>query len=122
MALPAKNKPLSLIRSLFVSFVLSGILLLALSFLLYKLRLSKNQIQAGVYIVYGLACLAGGFLTGKQIRIRRFLWGGLSGVLYFAVLLALSLLLNQGIHSGLPGILISLAVCAGAGLIGGMLS
>lgn len=122
MASIPKSKPLSLLRSLFASYVLSGILLLLLSFLLYKLKLSKNQIHTGVYAIYVLSGFFGGFLAGKQIKTRRFLWGALSGFLYFAVLLLLSLLLHRGIQTGLPGILLCFGLCTGSGTIGGMIS
>ena len=122
MAAVPKSRPLSLLRSLFVSYILTGLLLLLLSFLLYKMKLSRTQIRGGVYVIYGISCLIGGFFTGKQIKSRRFLWGGLAGCLYFAVLFLLSLLFNKGIHTGLPGLLLSFALCAGGGTAGGMLS
>ena len=122
MASPLKSRPLSLVRSLLFSYILTGILLFALSFLLYKMKLSRGQVRMGVYAVYVLSCLFGGFLAGKQIKPRRFVWGGLTGILYFAVLFLLSLLLNQGFTAGIPGVLLDFALCAGSGTIGGMVS
>ena len=92
MALSFKRRALSLVFALVLSALLSGLLLLLLSFLLYKLRFSGEYASAGVFAVYGLSCLAGGFFAGKQLKTRRFIWGGLCGLLYFALLLALSLL------------------------------
>ena len=122
MASPLKSRPLSLVRSLLFSYILTGILLFALSFLLYKMKLSRGQVRMGVYAVYVLSCLFGGFLAGKQIKTRRFVWGGLTGILYFAVLFLLSLLLNQGFTAGIPGVLLDFVLCAGSGTIGGMVS
>ncbi|MCD2492093.1 TIGR04086 family membrane protein [Lacrimispora sp. NSJ-141] len=122
MASVPKSKPLSLIRSLLSSYVLTGVLLLLLSFLLYKMKLSKNQIHIGIYVIYVLSCLFGGFLAGKQTKTRRFMWGGLSGILYFAVLFLISMILHRGIQTGIPGILICFCLCAGCGTLGGMFS
>lgn len=122
MASPLKSRPLSLVRSLLFSYILTGILLFALSFLLYKMKLSRGQVRMGVYAVYVLSCLFGGFLAGKQIKTRRFVWGGLTGILYFAALFLLSLLLNQGFTAGILGVLLDFALCAGSGTIGGMVS
>lgn len=122
MASPLKSRPLSLVRSLLFSYILTGILLFTLSFLLYKMRLSREQIRMGVYAVYILSCLFGGFLAGKQLKNRRFLWGGLTGILYFGILFLLSLLLNQGLAAGISGILLNFVLCAGSGTIGGMIS
>lgn len=117
-----KSKPLSLLRSLFISYLLTGLLLLLLSFLLYKMKLSKNQIHMGIYAIYVAACFAGGFLAGRQLKSRRFLWGALSGFLYFSILLLLSLFFRRGIQSGTTQIIMNLFLCTGGGCVGGMVS
>lgn len=122
MAPVSKSKPLALAFSLLISYLITGILLLLLSFLLYKLKLSRGQIQAGIYGIYALSCLAGGFFTGKKLKTRRFLWGALSGLLYFTVLLLLSLLIQKSIGAGIPQIVISFLLCAAGGTLGGMFS
>ena len=50
-----------MLRSLLISYVLSGILLAALAFALYKLRLKEGQVNLMVYAVCLLTCLCGGF-------------------------------------------------------------
>ena len=57
-----------MLRSLLISYVLSGILLAALAFALYKLRLKEGQVNLMVYAVYLLTCLCGGFLLGASVR------------------------------------------------------
>ena len=47
-----------MLRSLLISYVLSGLLLGALAFALYKLRLKEGQVNLMVYLVYLAACLA----------------------------------------------------------------
>ena len=64
-----------MLRSLLISYVLSGLLLGALAFALYKLRLKEGQVNLMVYLVYLAACLAGGAAAGKRLRQRRFFWG-----------------------------------------------
>lgn len=121
MALSFKRRALSLVFALVLSALLSGLLLLLLSFLLYKLRFSGEYASAGVFAVYGLSCLAGGFFAGKQLKTRRFIWGGLCGLLYFALLLALSLLTGE-LHAGAAGIAAAALTCAASGALGGMIS
>ena len=64
-----------MLRSLLISYVLSGLLLGALAFALYKLRLKEGQVNLMVYLVYLAACLAGGAAAGKRLRtaVRTFL-------------------------------------------------
>ncbi len=114
--------PKALLRSLIFSYVLSGILLLALSFALYKLKMKEAQINIAVYGVYILACLAGGLMAGKIIRQKRFFWGLLSGLLYFVVLLAVSWVLKQGNPLDITRMLTVMGCCAAGGTIGGMIS
>ncbi len=117
------SKTGALIRALLVSYMVSGLLLLALSFALYRLKLKEAQINQAVFAVYGIACLTGGFVCGKITGSRRFFWGLSSGLLYFAVLFVLS----QAVHHGASPIFSSrtaavMLLCTAAGAIGGILS
>ena len=111
-----------MLRSLLISYVLSGILLAVLAFALYKLRLKEGQVNLMVYAVYLLTCLCGGFLAGKRIRQRRFFWGLLSGLLYFLVLFAVSWAMNMGSAIDMERSVTVMGICALGGTIGGMLS
>ena len=111
-----------MLRSLLISYVLSGILLAALAFALYKFRLKEGQIRIGVNAVYIITCLIGGLIMGKSIRQRRFFWGLTLGLVYFLVLLAVSFLLNKGLNGTMNQILTTMAICAASGTIGGMIS
>ena len=111
-----------MLRSLLISYVLSGILLAALAFALYKFRLKEGQIRIGVNAVYIITCLVGGLIMGKSIRQRRFFWGLTLGLVYFLVLLAVSFLLNKGLNGTMNQILTTMAICAASGTIGGMIS
>ena len=93
-----------MVRSLLISYVLSGILLAALAFALY------------------ITCLAGGFVAGKGIRQRRFFWGLLAGLFYFVVLFAVSWAMNMGSPIDMERSVTVMGVCALGGTIGGMIS
>lgn len=116
------SRPKALLRSLLFSYLLSGILLLALAFVLYKLKIKEAQINTAVYAIYAIACLIGGFAAGKRIGQRRFFWGLLSGLLYFLVLLAVSWLLKQGNPFDLTRVLTVMGCCLAGGTAGGMMS
>lgn len=116
------SKPKALLGSLFISYLLSGVLLLVMAFAMYKLKLKEAQINVAVYGVYVIACLVGGMMSGKALQTRRFFWGMLTGLLYFLVLLAASWLMKQGMPLDTSRILTVLACCAVGGTIGGMIS
>ena len=111
-----------IIRSLLISYLCSAIILILLTVLLYKFRLDEAQITLGIYGTYILSCLLGGFLAGKSMKSKRLLWGLLTGIFYFIFLFLVSSLQEQSVTSELPQILKILGLCAGSGMIGGILS
>ncbi len=117
-----KNKPLVLISTLLIMYVITGLALLALTLLLFKMQLSENVVTIGIMAIYIVSCLLGGIIAGKRLRVRKFLWGVITGAVYFAVLLTGSLLLNRGISSDTVHVITTLIMCMAAGMIGGMIS
>lgn len=117
-----RSKLQATLKTLLISYILTGILLLILAFTLYQFHLKESQIRIGVNAVYIITCLMGGLIMGKSIRQRRFFWGLVLGLLYFLVLLAVSFLLNKGLNGTVSQVLTTMAVCAASGTIGGMLS
>lgn len=111
-----------IIRSLLISYVLSGILLAALAFALYKLRLKEGQVNMMVFAIYFITCLVGGLLAGKRIHQRRFFWGLLSGLFYFLVLFAVSWAMNMGAPIDMERSIVVMGICALGGTMGGMMS
>ena len=61
-----------------------------LTLLLYKMGLSEENVNAGIILIYVISTFAGGFVIGKLSGTRKFLWGLITGVLYFALLVLIS--------------------------------
>ncbi|MEY8337835.1 TIGR04086 family membrane protein [Lachnospiraceae bacterium 62-35] len=112
----------AVLRSLLISYSFTAVLLVILAFLLYQFHLGEKQIGLAVDVIYVFTCLIGGFIAGKTVRQRRFLWGILAGSLYFLILLAVSFALQKGFASDTSAMIRVLAMCAGGGMIGGMIS
>lgn len=112
--------------TLIVMYVISGMLLLLLALLLYNLELSEATIKIGVIAIYIISGFAGGFLIGKQMKDKKYLWGLFAGGIYFLLLFVLSLLVKQGMGEILAfdavRILTTLVLCAVSGMAGGMIS
>ena len=111
-----------MLRSLLVSYLLSGVLLAALAFALFRLRLKEGQVSLMIWGIYLIACLFGGMIAGKGIRKRRFFWGLLAGILYFGVLFAMSWLIGSDATLDLSHALAVLGICSAGGTLGGMIS
>lgn len=111
-----------LLRSTFTAYLLTAAFLLALAFGLYKFHLTESQVGLGVKAIYIFVCLVSGIIAGKMGRSRKFLWGFLSGAAYYLILLLVSLLINRELGSSGQELLLAFAICAGSGMLGGMIS
>lgn len=116
------QKILVIIKTLILSYVVSGLILFLLAFLLYQFQLSEQVVKTGVLAVYVISCLAGGWYIGRKIGNRKFAWGFLAGILYFVVLLVVSMILNKSSIVYSQHLVTAFAMCVLGGTIGGMIS
>ena len=112
----------SLVLDLLGAYIVTGTILLVLSLLLYRLQVTENIINAGITLTYIISCFLAGNLAGRQMKQKRFLWGLIMGGAYFVVLLALSMVVNQSAGAVSDSLLLTLFLCAGGCMLGGMLS
>lgn len=113
---------LKVLSTLLIMYILTGVALFVLAFLLYKMELTENIVTIGITAIYVVSGLLGGIIIGKRMKTRRFLWGIIMGAAYFLVLLIGSALLKRGLTSDMLHIGLTLVMCMGAGMIGGMVS
>ncbi len=112
----------SLLIYLFCTFVVTALILLLLAMLLYKMNVSREVISGGIIVTYALSCFLGGFLAGKRMKEKRFLWGLGMGVAYFVILLIVSIVANGSFKEVTDSLFTTLILCVGGGMLGGMLS
>ena len=94
-----------MVKALLAAYVVTGILLIILALALYKFELNEGAVTAG-----------------KLAKVRRFLWGIVLGILYFALLLLVTVGIYRTFHGSSTEILVTFALCAGGGMAGGMIS
>ncbi len=111
-----------MLKALLCAYVVTGIMLLILTILLYKAGLSEENVNAGIILTYVVSTFAGGFVIGKLAGVKKFLWGLLTGVLYFVLLLLISLGVYHSLQAGTANLLTTFLLCAGGGMLGGMVS
>ena len=115
-------RPVFFLKVLAFSYVVTVASLMLLALLLYKFRFGEMVVNVGIILIYILACFVSGFLTGKRMERRKFLWGFVVGLGYFIILLIVSYGLKSETGQ-LGGDMIStLFLCAASGMLGGMLS
>lgn len=119
----AKSNPaVAVFTAVFVMFIISGLLLLLLALLLYKMELSESVVKIGIIVIYVLSGVAGGFLMGKIMREQKFLWGLAAGAIYFILLFLISALVKGGFDMELTKVITTMILCGASGMAGGMIS
>lgn len=111
-----------LVKALFISYLCTGVILLILSCIMYKAQPPNMFISAGVVFSYIFSAFVGGMIVGKKTQEKRFLWGIISGMLYFAIIFAMSILMNKDIVSQIGSTITVFITCGFGGMLGGMLS
>ena len=113
---------LQFLKALMASYIVTGVLLLILTFLLYKFDWDEQKVTAGVVAIYVLSTFVGGVILGKVRKKRKFLWGLIVGTLYFALLFLVSFGVYRSFSGNGTNFITTFLLCAGGGMLGGMIS
>ena len=116
------SKVMWVLKSLLASYIVTGIMLVVLTVLLYKMDLNEKAVSAGIVAIYVMATLIGGIIIGKLARVRRFVWGLGLGIGYFALLLLITLGVYHTLNGNGANLITTFILCAGGGMVGGMIS
>lgn len=123
--MPVRKNPASVIiffMFLLFAYAITTVGLMVLAFLLYKFSLDESAVNIGVIVIYVLSAFLASFVCGKKCKTRKFVWGLGIGSAYFAVLFLLSLIMDSSVVNPGSNAVTSLLICAGSGMLGGMLA
>ena len=117
-------KPMLMIKKRFLfAYAATGILLLILAFLLYKMGLGESQINIGIMVfTYIVSCLFGGFYMGKKIKSQTVCMGYGSRYGYAVLLMAVTFLTVHQISGDFKEMLMMFFLCFFGGTLGGILA
>ena len=116
------TQAIQILKALLASYIVTGILLFILTFLLYKFNLDEQMVTAGIIVIYVLSTFAAGFIMGKLKKSRKFIWGLGMGLLYFLLLFGISFGVYRSFDGNAVSVLSTFLLCAGGGMLGGMLA
>lgn len=116
------NSSLVIIKVLVMMYIITMCMLVILAAIMLKMSPSATFISAGMIISYIISTFIGGFIMGKKKKKQKYLWGLMMGILYFVVLLAVSVLLQRGFDLQESKMISTFFVCAIGGMFGGMVS
>lgn len=116
------EKVMWVLKSLLASYIVTGLLLLGLTFLVYQFKLDEQSVVAGIVGIYVASTFVGGLILGKLTKTRRFLWGIAIGTIYVALLFLISYGVYREIDTNGLHALTTILLCVGGGMLGGMVS
>ncbi len=96
-----------------------GIVLAALIFL--AVGEGQSRVSISGYVITVLSVLTGGIYAGHRMECRRFLWGMISGAVYYVILCLISVAFGGIAASEWQFCLPFVLLCLGSGMLGGML-
>lgn len=116
-------KPLfSILTGMLAGYILTLLGLFVLALLLLQLHLSEATVEIGIIVLYLISVFTAGFIVGKLMKTRKFLWGMLAGLAYYVILVILSALMQKNLAINAGELVTVLCLCTGGGMLGGMLS
>ena len=118
----AGRKVMWVLKSLLASYIITGILLLILAFLVYKFELDEQVVVGGIVSIYIISTFIGGFIIGKLTEVRKFIWGMIIGTIYVLLLFAISYGIYREFNTNGLNTISTIILCVGGGTLGGMLA
>ena len=116
------RKVMWVLKSLLASYIITGILLLILAFLVYKFELDEQVVVGGIVSIYIISTFMGGFIIGKLTEVKKFLWGMIIGTIYVLLLFAISYGIYREFNTNGLNTISTIILCVGGGILGGMLA
>ena len=80
------------------------------------------MISGGIIFTYIVSSFIGGFIVGKKVEQRKFIWGLFMGIAYFIIIMLVSLMMNRVSPLPLGSLLTTFIICGMSGMLGGMIS
>ena len=103
------------LKEIVIEMIISAVLLACVSFIVLRMTPSFA-------VIYGISNLIGGYLIGKVMTKKKFMWGAISGILYFAIIVVIAFIVKGGIDTGSVGLISGFLISVAAGTLGGMIS
>jgi len=111
-----------LLKGLLISYIITAFMLLLLAFVMLKLDTPSIVISGGINFAYIISAFVGGFFAGKRIEQKKFIWGMIIGLMYFVILLVISLMMNRVSPIPVGNLLTVFIISVLSGMLGGMIS
>lgn len=112
----------AILKETLIQMLVSVVLIAIAAFVVLKMSPSDAVIKVIVLAIYAVSAFVGGFLMGKVMDRRKFLWGLVAGAMYITVILLVAFVVKGNFNAGMVGVTSGVIASLAGGTIGGMLS
>lgn len=117
-----KDKAGIMVKGLIMAYFVTGVFLLLIALLLYKLNLSEGVVNVLIIVSYVVSVFVSGLFIGRKIGHKKYLWGLFGGACYFFLLVMMTLITNGKFQSEEGSFLTTMILTVCGGMLGGMVS
>lgn len=117
-----KKIAMAILKETFIQMLISVVLIAVAAFAVLKISPSDAVLKVIILAIYAVSSFVGGFIMGKVMDRRKFLWGLVAGAAYISVILLVAFIINGNFNAGTVGVTSGIITSLAAGTIGGMLS
>lgn len=111
-----------IVKVIVLDIIITIVGVLLLSFFAYKFRLGNNTIKIGIVIIYVLSNFFGGFIIGKIKESKKYIWGAVTGIVYFVILTIVSVIVTGDLFGNGNMALVAFFSSVISSTVGGMVS
>lgn len=112
----------TMVKVILFMYLLTGAGLMLLAFCMLKMDMTGQVFEICLLAVFALSGLFGGVLAGRMAGQRKFIWGFLAGLCYFAIWMGVSVVMHPGEVVNLMTVGVRLLLCTVSAMVGGMVS
>lgn len=110
------------LKETLIQMLISVVLIAISSFVVLRISPSDAVIKVIILAIYAIASFVGGYIMGKVMETRKYLWGMASGAVYIGIIILAAFVAKGSVNSGTIGIASGIITSLAGGTIGGMLS
>ncbi|MDD6339825.1 MAG: TIGR04086 family membrane protein [Butyrivibrio sp.] len=115
------KKLISILKVMVLAYIITALLLLLGAFIMYKTGTGDKLTRIITLIVYGVSCITAGLVYTRIYKNRKLLRGALAGIIYYAILIVITIIINRGFPQDFGRVVISLTICTISGIMGALI-
>ncbi len=109
------------LKGIVTAMISSVVMILISALLMLTMKLNDSSLKVLVGATYFVASFLGGIVTAKAGKTKKYIWGMTCGVLYFMIILIMSLIVPERETTNVLNATSCLLICVLAGCFGGMM-